>query len=150
MNLTTVALLFIAMQLLGGKNGKPSDKSKQSFNADSFRGILSDDTQSLIDSIGKLRDPDTPNEDKTGAILSMVTNPAVMNFASGLFGGANRQSPTSNETKPTPDVNDEGYAFESPSEDAREFFKPVENIAGTEASHKLYELYDNWYCKKRS
>lgn len=42
-------------------------------------------------------------------------------------------------------TNEEGYKFSEPSNEARDFFKPVENIAGVEATHKLHKLYDNCY-----
>ena len=32
--------------------------------------------------------------------------------------------------------------------ESREFFRPVEKVAGAEISGKLYKLYDNWYVKK--
>ncbi len=31
---------------------------------------------------------------------------------------------------------------------SKEFFKPIEKVAGNEISQKLYEIYDNWYIKK--
>ena len=34
------------------------------------------------------------------------------------------------------------------SQESKDFFKPIENVAGAEISQKLYSLYDNWYIKK--
>ena len=34
------------------------------------------------------------------------------------------------------------------SQESRDFFRPVEKVAGVEISSKLYGLYDNWYIKK--
>lgn len=37
------------------------------------------------------------------------------------------------------------------SEEAKDFFRPVEKIAGLEVSQELYRLYDGWYlCEKQS
>ena len=82
---------------------------------------------------------DSSQQDKTGAILQMMTNPAVMNMASSLFGKG--------QSDEKPVVNDEGYKFEQPSKASQEFFKPIDNIADAEVKHKLYWFYDNWYVK---
>lgn len=100
---------------------------------------MSDDTKNIMDSITKLSDKDASQEDKTGAIFQMMTNPAVMDMASKLF---NKQEPDKKQ-----DENDEGYKFETPSATSREFFRPIDNIADAEVKHKLYWFYDNWYVK---
>ncbi len=35
------------------------------------------------------------------------------------------------------------------SKEAKDFFRPVEKIAGLEVSHELYKLYDGWYLNEK-
>lgn len=135
MNLSTIAMLLIAWQLLSKSNAPKQNKSP----LESLSSFMSDDTKNIMDSITKLSDKDASQEDKTGAIFQMMTNPAVMDMASKLF---NKQ-----ETDKKQDENDEGYKFETPSATSREFFRPIDNIADAEVKHKLYWFYDNWYVK---
>lgn len=139
MNLSTIALALLAWQLLSNGTNKRQE-SKASSPLDNFSQFVNDDTKNIIECVEKLSDKNSSREDKTGALFQMMTNPAVMNMASGLF----KQS----EEKAEPVVNDEGYKFETPSKDSRDFFKPIENIADAEIKHKLYWFYDNWYVKK--
>ncbi len=135
MNLSTIALALLAWQLLSGGN-----KQQQKPNAsplDNISQFMNEDTKSILESVSKLSDKDSSQEDKTDAILQMITNPAVMNMASNLFKKNEKQ----------PETNDEGYKFDTPSSDSREFFKPIDNIADAEIKHKLYWFYDNWYVK---
>lgn len=169
MNIATVALAALALLALNN-NGSSAPKG----NAQSLKGILSDDTNSLLETIGTLNDKNASKEDKTGALLQVVTNPTVLNLAGNLFGSGlfdnkndnansaqdsqsaqsqytsnngDAQS-TDNSARSHADTNDEGYDMGQYSEEARNFFRPVENIAGIEAAHKLYKLYDEWYSKK--
>ena len=135
MNLSTIAMLLIAWQLLSKSNAPKQNKSP----LESLSSFMSDDTKNIMDSITKLSDKDASQEDKTGAIFQMMTNPAVMDMASKLF---NKQ-----ETDKKQDENDEGYKFETPSATSREFFRPIDNIADAEVKHKLYWFYDDWYVK---
>lgn len=136
MNLSTIALALLAWQLLSGSN-QPKQKPAAS-PLETISQFVSDDTKSIIDCVEKLSSNNSSQQDKTGAILQMMTNPTVMNMASNLFGKANADEPI---------VNDEGYKFEQPSKDSREFFKPIDNIADSEVKNKLYWFYDNWYVK---
>ena len=137
MNLSTIALALLAWQLLSGGNSpaKKPDKSP----LETISQFVNDDTKNIIDCVGKLSSNDSSQQDKTGAILQMMTNPAVMNMASSLFGKG--------QSDEKPVVNDEGYKFEQPSKASQEFFKPIDNIADAEVKHKLYWFYDNWYVK---
>ena len=135
LNLSTIAMLLIAWQLLSKGTAPKQNKSP----LESLSSFMSDDTKNIMDSITKLSDKDASQEDKTGAIFQMMTNPAVMDMASKLF---NKQ-----ETDKKQDENDEGYKFETPSATSREFFRPIDNIADAEVKHKLYWFYDNWYVK---
>ncbi len=133
MNLSTIAILLIAWQLLSKKNTPPSSPFE---NLSQF---MSDDTKNIMDCVEKLSSKESSQEDKTGAIFQMMTNPAVMNFASNLF--KKKDEPKSNAE------NEEGFKFETPSKASQDFFKPIDNIADAEIKHKLYWFYDNWYIK---
>ena len=136
MNLSTIAIALLAWQLLS-KGGDKQQKNAQS-PLDNIAQFVNDDAKSIIDCVGKLSDKNSSQEDKTGALFQMITNPAVMNMASGLFKKNDEQPPIG---------NDEGYEFETPSKQSRDFFKPIDNIADAEVKHKLYWFYDNWYVK---
>lgn len=139
MNLSTIAIALLAWQLLSNTNGKKQDNHSSS-PLDGFSQFVNDDTKSILDCVGKLSDKNSSQEDKTGALFQMMTNPTVMNMASSLFKKAE-------EKQSEPMVNDEGYKFDTPSQQSRDFFKPIDNIADTEIKHKLYWFYDNWYVK---
>lgn len=151
MNLSTVALLLIAWQVLSGNgnNGPRQQKSSQNSPLDTLSGFLSDDTKNIISCVNKLTDSQCSQEDKTGAIFQMMTNPAVMSMASSFFAG--NAGKGQEESKPNAQDdglhNSEGYKFEQPSMPAQEFFRPIDNIADAEVKHKLYWFYDNWYVK---
>lgn len=140
MNLSTIAIALLAWQLLSNNNDKQNGKPNAS-PLDNISQFVSEDTKSIIDCVGKLSDKNCSQEDKTGALFQMMTNPTVMNVASSLF-------KKTEEHKDEPFVNDEGYQFETPSEQSRDFFKPIDNIADAEVKHKLYWFYDNWYVKR--
>ena len=155
MNWSTVALLFFAWQMLS-QNKQSSPKLQD------VAPFLSDETKDILDGVAKLSSTTATSEDKTGAILQMMTNPTVLNIAQNLFGtngnSAKTPPPTdktptqSNDTPITTDVsknqNDEGYTFDSPTERAKQFFAPIDTIATAEIKHKLCYFYDNWYLAK--
>lgn len=146
MNWSTVALLFLAWQMLS-QNKQSSPKLQD------VAPFLSDETKDILDGVAKLSSATATNEDKTGAILQMMTNPTVMNIAQNLFGtkGTNQTPDEPNDTPPDDSLknqNDEGYTFDSPTERAKQFFAPVDTIATTEIKHKLCYFYDNWYLAK--
>ena len=147
MNLSTVALLLIAWQVLSGSsnNGQQQTTPKAS-PLESITEFLSDDTKNILNCVSKLSDKHCSQEDKTGAIFQIITNPQLMNIANNLFAGnANeQQKPTGQSDANT---NSEGYKFEQPSTASQEFFRPIDNIADAEVKHKLYWFYDNWYVK---
>ena len=149
MNLSTIALLLIAWQVFS--NGNDGAKRQNAPNAAPLGNItdfLSDDTKNVINCVRKLSDAQCSQEDKTGAIFQMMTNPAVMNIASSFFGGNNageQPQPTTSEQNGM--KNGEGYQFEQPSPASQDFFRPIDNIADAEVKHKLYWFYDNWYVK---
>lgn len=138
MNLSTIALALLAWQLLSNGQDKQQEKAPTS-PLENISQFVNDDTKNILDCVQKLSSKDSTQEDRTGAIFQMITNPTVMNMASSLFKKAEEPS--------KPVVNDEGYRFETPSKASQEFFKPIDNIADAEVKHKLYWFYDNWYVK---
>ena len=150
MNLSTIALLLIAWQVLSnnGNNGAKQQNAPKTSPLDNLSGFLSDDTKNIISCVNKLSDSQCSQEDKTGAIFQMMTNPAVMNIASSFFGGgSNSQQQSEQNGQADCATNSEGYKFEEPSQHAQDFFRPIDNIADAEIKHKLYWFYDNWYVK---
>ena len=133
MNFSTLAMVLLAWQLL-------SKPQQQQNPADYLSQFLNDDSKNLMDCVTKLSSKSATQQDKTGAIFQMMTNPAVMDLAQNLFGKKSAD-------QSTPTTNDEGFAFETPSQNAKEFFSPIDNIADMEVKNKLYWFYDNWYVK---
>ena len=131
MNLSTVAMLLLAWQLLSGGNDQGETMT------DKLGALLSDDSKALVGNIQKLSDANATAEDKTGAVLGLVTNPTVMSIADKLLGGKNETS--------KPLVNDEGYKLGTPSADSAKFFSEVDNVADAEVKSKLYKWYDWQY-----
>ena len=146
MNLSTVALLLIAWQVLSSGDKGSKQNAPQSSPLDTISAFLSDDTKNIISCVSKLSDSKCSQEDKTGAIFQIMTNPQLMNFASNLFGGNGEQQQKQNEQN-SDFTNNEGYKFDQPSPASQEFFRPIDNIADAEIKHKLYWFYDNWYIK---
>ena len=153
LNLSTVALILLAWQVLS-KNNDRRDNSQSSPTV-GLTDFLSDDTKNMLDCFGKLSNGTCSQEDRTSAIFQMMANPAVMNIASNLFGGFGATNASTTDTTPrdsqssekTAYTNSEGYKFETPTAESVEFFRPIDNIADAEIKHKLYRFYDNWYVK---
>ena len=82
MNLSTVALLFLAWQMLSNTQNTPKQPPKPDLT-----GFLSDDTKNILDSLGKISSKESSGDDKLGAIIQMISNPTVMNLAQNLFSG---------------------------------------------------------------
>lgn len=140
MNLSTILMLFAAWQLLAG-NKKGNTKQP----LDGVADILSDDTKNILNCVDKLTSKNASQEDRTGALLQIISNPNIMDIASKIFStkdAAKKESSDFDAPK-----NDEGYTFETPSSASKEFFQPIDNIADAEIKHKLYWFYDNWYIK---
>ena len=54
---------------------------------------------------------------------------------------------TQKQTETEEEFKSYGETF---SEEAKEFFRPIEKIAGLEVSKELYKLYDGWYLRNKS
>lgn len=157
MNLSTLALILLAWQLMSNTNNTHSRPSQRPEIG--WTDFLNDDTKNIINCVNTLSS-DCSQQDKTSALFQMMSNPAVMNFASSFF-GATQQGTTTESAEQTSqsssatgeskskeeNVNSEGYRFETPSASSQEFFRPIDNIADAEIKHKLYWFYDNWYIK---
>ena len=166
MNLSTIALILLAWQLLSN-SPKPHQNSAPPPQI-GLTDFLSEDTKNMLNCVNMLSSTQCSQEDKTSAIFQMMANPAVMNLASNLFGGksqddkpqgASQNSQTNatttentssvhNPSTSDEHVNAEGYRFETPSASSQEFFRQIDNIADAEVKHKLYWFYDNWYVKQ--
>ncbi len=150
MNLSTVALVLLAWQLLADRNAPPKRPPQIGIG-----DLFCDDVKNIIHTAQKLSSEDCSQQDKAGAIFEIMCNPAVQSIANNFFGGMGsknseqpQQSPPEQPSGETdPNVNSEGYRFETPSAASQEFFRPIDNIADAEVKHKLYRFYDNWYVK---
>lgn len=150
MNLSTVALILLAWQLLSDGKKQPQPQKTPSIG---LTDILSDDVKNVLNCAQKLSDTNCSQSDRAGAIFEIMSNPALQYIANNIFGNAGAQNnatppPQTQQTQQTDtNVNSEGYRFETPSPDSQEFFRPIDNIADAEVKHKLYWFYDNWYTK---
>ncbi len=175
MNISTIALLFVAWQFL-------SNNKKSTPKLDDFAPLLNEQTRDILSCVQTLSSQNASQEDKTGAIFQMMTNPTVVNLAQKVFGENKKQQENTQSSQQgnfegnfatqqecngnnySNDKvsnsfdsvaqnqahlqNDEGYVFPSSSKASQEFFQPIENIADAEVKHKLYWFYDNWYLAK--
>lgn len=162
MNITMIAVCLLAYRMLKGNS--TSNNTTQRDTSSMIDSMLSDDAKSILGSIDSLT---ASGGDRTGALLSLLTNPSVMAVVSGMFGGlldnlvnlgnnrgedANRQTDQPTGADSSTDVQDDRDNSQydtSPyyhgSANAKQFFTRVDDIAGQEVSSKLYHIYDNWY-----
>lgn len=102
--------------------------------------------------------------DKTGVILELLSNPLVLEILKNLLfkekpkqsdeqknsDDQSDNSTSSRQAKPTEEQEVETDALVPTVMEAKQFFKPVEKVAGVEISKELYDLYDNWYITKKA
>ncbi|MEG1706598.1 MAG: hypothetical protein RR086_03360 [Clostridia bacterium] len=146
MNILYLVLFFVVFKMFNGGDKNTSD-TKSSFDSLSSLGILGDNGKDIINSINKLNDPQS---NKQNVILEIITNPAVFSLAQEMFFHKKNTKTEDNESdkgsaerRDTP--NSKPQEEQGFSEESKEFFKPITNVAGKEISEKLYSLYDNWY-----
>jgi len=160
MNILPLLLGFIAWQFFSGKNKKPPEKE----DANPFKyfggGLLNDlinnpEALAALAQVTTLFDKGADEAEKSAAIFSLLSNPAVFEIAKGFFNSYNsakskrerepdrRKTRSEQPSPPAPEPQPQ-----SPSKEAREIFEPVSTIAGVKISEKLCHLYDNWYIKK--
>ena len=146
MNLLPIVLGFLA---LSGLNKKKSGGTKSSLN--DIMGMLSNsDMMSLLPHIAKFADKNATEEEKNQAMMQLMTNPAVFELMQ-KFTSKSENKTNDEQTEEKAADKQENAPFEEKqnfSQESRDFFSPVEKVAGVEISSKLYGLYDNWYIKK--
>ncbi len=125
MDLSTIALIVLVWKM-----AKTSNCGGKTLPTDVLGGLLSDGVQTLADSSSSA-------QDKTGAVLNLISNPSVMNAVQKVFG---RQSGE-------PQTNEEGYVFPPRSKESQEFFRPIKDVCGSEVTDRLCKFYDNHYVK---
>lgn len=126
MNLSVIILALLALQATKRSQAQPKAN---------IADLFSDETRALLECVGTLTDKQASSDDKTGALLQMLSNPKIAELAEGLLHPRKEFA------------NEEGYKFDTPSQASKDFFKPIDNVADAEVKHKLYGFYDNWYVK---
>lgn len=140
--------LLLGFMLIKGLGKKDKD------SGDGGLGSLlgNPDAMAMLPHVTKLFDSAATEQEKNDAVMALMTNPAVFDIVSrftvkndgGKSGKNNNDDAPADETaKNAGETGKREYSDES-----KEFFRPVEKVAGAEISGKLYKLYDNWYVKK--
>ncbi len=153
MNLLPLLLGFVLI----GSFKKHGEKQ----NGFDLSQILSNpDIVSLLPNVAKLFDKTATEEDKNTAMMALLTNPVIFEIVQ-KFAGKNQnetqenntqqkeQQPSKEET--TRQKQDECKPHEKQqtfSDESKEFFAPIKDVADKQISKKLYALYDNWYVTK--
>lgn len=132
MDLSTIALLILVWKM-----ATTSKQGGKTLPTDVLGGLLSDETKSLIDGVQTLADSSSTSQDKTGAVLNLISNPSVISAVQKVFGGQSGE----------PQTNEEGYVFPPRSKESQEFFRPIKDVCGSEVTDRLCKFYDNHYVK---
>lgn len=153
MNLLPLLLGFVLI----GSFKKHSEKQ----NAFDLSQILSNpDIVSLLPSVAKLFDKTATEEDKNTAMMALLTNPVVFEIMQKFAGknqnetqenNSQQKEEQTNKEEKTEQKQDEYKPQEKQqtfSDESKEFFAPIKDVADKQISKKLYALYDNWYIKK--
>lgn len=153
MNLLPLLLGFVLI----GSFKKHSEKQ----NGFDLSQILSNpDIVSLLPSVAKLFDKTATEEDKNTAMMALLTNPVVFEIMQ-KFAGKNQNETQENNSQQNeqqtnkeekPEQKQDEYKPQEKqqtfSDESKEFFAPIKDVADKQISKKLYALYDNWYIKK--
>lgn len=158
MNLLPLALGFLAWQFLK-KNGNGTNSALGGLNG--IGNLLNNpDALGMLTSFGKLSDKKATTAEKTSALIELLSSPAILEVAKSLFknyapaSGSDKADNRQSEEKKTgagkksSPISEDDFKTEEATDESKQFFKPVETVAGVEISKKLYHLYDNWYLKK--
>lgn len=153
MNLLPLLLGFVLI----GSFKKHSEKQ----NGFDLSQILSNpDIVSLLPSVAKLFDKTATEEDKNTAMMALLTNPVVFEIMQKFAGknqnetqenNSQQKEEQTNKEEKTEQKQDEYKPQEKQqtfSDESKEFFAPIKDVADKQISKKLYALYDNWYIKK--
>ena len=144
--------LLIGFVLLGTFN-----KQNKKENGFDLSQILSNpDIVSLLPNVAKLFDKAATDDDKNLAIMTLLTNPVifeiVQKFATKNQNSNQQNNQPQNEEKAeqTQEENNkqEEKKQQTFSDESKEFFAPINEVADKQISKKLYALYDYWYVKK--
>ncbi len=85
MNIATIAICYLAYRMLGNNStNRSGTASSGSASSGILDNMLSEEAKSIMGSIDTLTHS---QGDKTGALLSILTNPSVMAVVSSMFGG---------------------------------------------------------------
>ncbi|MEG2027247.1 MAG: hypothetical protein RR062_05960 [Clostridia bacterium] len=159
MNILLLALAFLFLNKKGGGFNMPD------------LNLFNDNTNNVLSSFSKA----TSGKLNLTTILELLSNPIVLKVLGGIlgskFGGfdggskdEDKQSATKEEKvkeKPISPTSksqnsqenevriekDQPFASEDFTQESKDFFAPVKDIAGVQVSQELYKLYDNWYIK---
>lgn len=164
MNITTIAICFLAYKLLKPSVNSNNNSSARLDSNSLIDSMLSQEAKDIMGNLNTLADKDS---DKTGVLLSMLSNPSVMSLVSSMFGGAmdnlfnfgsGKASNTDNAThtaEQQDNSQDNSHSSDNSqydttpyyggSDNSHQFFSQVDDVAGREVSSKLYHIYDNWY-----
>ena len=123
--------------------------------------ILSNpDVVSLLPNLAKLFDKNSTDQDKNTAIMTLLTNPVIFEIVQKFTGKNQNETQQQNdetqkqedkkqeESVKQKDCNEEYKKQQTFSDESKEFFAPIKDVADKQISKKLYSLYDNWYIKK--
>ena len=153
MNLLPLLLGFVLI----GSFKKHGEKQ----NGFDLSQILSNpDIVFLLPNVAKLFDKTATEEDKNTAMMALLTNPVIFEIVQ-KFAGKNQnetqesnnsqkeqQASTEEQTRQKQDECKQQEKQQTFSDESKEFFAPIKDVADKQISKKLYALYDNWYVTK--
>ncbi len=153
MNLLPLLLGFV---LIG--NFKKQGEKQNGFD---LSQILSNpDLVSLLPNVAKLFDKTATEEEKNTAMMAMLTNPVIFEIVQKFAGKNQNDSQQNNDAQQKEQQTDkqeqnkqkqdecQTQKQQTFSDESKEFFAPIKDVADKQISKKLYALYDNWYIKK--
>lgn len=159
MNIATIAMCLLAYRMLNNNSASRANTSNTTnIGSGVLDSMLSDEAKNIMGSVRTLTNGDG---DKTGALLSILTNPSVMSVVSSMFGGvldnivnfgrgssndgasnssAEGNSETSDGTTDS-DSNTSPYSHNATT-DNREY-DTTPYYGGTEGAHQFFAPVDN-------
>ena len=143
--------LLIGIVLIGSFN----KQNKKQTGFDLSQIISNPDVLSLLPDIAKFFDKNATEEDKNTALMSLLANPVVFEIMQ-KFSKKNQEPAPEQQEKQQQNKdensrqkqNDGNKTQQTFSDESKEFFAPIKDVADNQISKKLYSLYDNWYIKK--
>ena len=84
--------------------------------------------------------------------MTLLTNPVifeiVQKFANKNQNEEQKNNQQNNDEKNQQQQEDNNEKQQTFSDESKEFFAPISEVADKQISKKLSSLYDNWYIKK--